>query len=225
MIFNTYCAEQEIARLMTRIPTFRPRGHGSYVFDRFEYSAEDCDCSLCLHYHKKTGCTELNCPYLTERITAGAVPIGEVLLEVFSEVDHFDFQIRLLQYIHKSEESTMQFENEKHREIFTEVIKRLNKKDKCLMAAIYLLTADGKLWNQAKRYIDHDGVHLDRIRLRDCTETAYTLLCCAKDLTLGTKYIAISDLADAEVIPPKLFAVICNAVAIRRYGLGAIQFK
>lgn len=222
MIFNTYYSEKEIKRLMTRIPNFRPRGHGSYVFDRFEYSADDCDCRLCLHYQKKTGCTERLCPYLTEHITAGAVPIGEVLLEVFSEVDHIDFQIRLLQYIHKSEESTMQFKNEKHREIFTEVIKRLNKKDKSLMAAIYLLTADGKLWNQAKRYIDHGGVHLDRIRLRDCTETAYTLFCCAKDLTLGTKYIAISDLADAEVIPPKLFAVICNAIAIRRYGLGAI---
>ena len=225
MIFNTYCLEKEIERLMTRIPNFRSRGHGKYILNRFEYSAEDSDCRLCLHYRKKIGCTVQLCPYLTERITAGAVSIGEVLLETFSEIDHFDFQIRLLQYIHESEENTMQFKNDKHRENFTEAVKRLNKKDKSLMAAIYLLTADSKLWSQAKRYIDHGGVHLDRIRLRDCTETAYTLLCCAKDLTYGTKYIAVSDLADAEVISPKLFGVICNAIAIRRYGLGAIQFK
>ncbi len=225
MIFDTYYSEQEIARLMTRIPNFRPRGYGSYIFDRFEYSAKDCLCRHCLHYLKKTGCTELTCPYLTERITAGAVPIGEVLLETFSEIDHFDFQIRLLQYIHESEENIMQFKNDKHKEAFMDAVKRLNKKDKSLMTAIYLLTADSKLWSQSKRYIDHGGVHLDRIRLRDCTETAYTLFCCAKDLTLGTKYIAISDIADAEVIPPKIFGVICNAVAIRRYGLGAIQLK
>lgn len=224
MIFDTYYSEREIARLMSRIPNFRPRGHGSYVFERFEYTAEDYLCKNCLHYLKKTGCIELTCPYLTERITAGAVPVTEVLLETFSESDHFDFQIRLLQYIHESEKNTMQFKNEKHRETFTEAVKRLNKKDKSLMAAIYLLTADSKLWSQAKRYVDHGGVHLDLIRLRDCTETAYTLLCCAKDLTLGTKYIAVSDLADADIIPPKIFGVICNAIAIRRYGLGAIQF-
>lgn len=224
MIFDTYYSEREIARLMSRIPNFRPRGHGNYVFGRFEYSAEDCDCNLCLHYQKKIGCTKQLCPYMMERITAGAVPITKVLLETFSEIDHFDFQIRLLQYIYESEENTMQFKNDKHRETFTEAVKRLNKKDKSLMAAIYLLTADGRLWGQAKRYIDHGGVHLDLIRLRDCTETAYTLLCCAKDLTLGTKYIAISDLADTGIISPKIFGVICNAIAIRRYGLGAIQF-
>lgn len=225
MIFDTYYSDREIKKLMSRIPNFRPRGHGTYILNRFEYSAEDCLCKNCLHYFKIDGCTKRRCPYLTERITAGAVPIGEVLLEIFSEVDHFDFQIRLFQYIHESEEKTMQFKNDKHRENFTEAVKRLNKKDKSLIAAIYLLTADSKLWIQAKRYIDHGGVYLDRIRLRDCTETAYTLLCCAKDLTYSTKYIAVSDLADAEVIPPKLFGVICNAIAIRRYGIGAIQLN
>lgn len=34
MIFNTYYAEKE--RLMTRIPNFRPRDHGSHVVDLFE---------------------------------------------------------------------------------------------------------------------------------------------------------------------------------------------
>lgn len=225
MIFNTYYSEKEIERLMTRIPNFRPRGHGSYVFDRFEYSAEDCLCKNCLHYFKKVGCTELTCPYLTERITAGVIPITEVLLETFSEVDNIAFQIRLLQYIHESEEKIMQFKNDKHREAFTEAVRKMNKKDNALMAAVYLFTADGRLWNQVSRYVDRCGIAYDRIRISNTTESGYALYCCAKDLALGTKRLTISDLADSDLIPPKIFAVICNAIAIRRYGLGAIQFK
>lgn len=223
MIFNTYYAEKEIERLISHIPNFRPRGHGSYVFDRFEYTADDCSCKNCLHYFKKVGCTELICPYLTERITAGAVSICEVLLETFSEVDHLGFRIRLLQYIHESEENTMQFKNEKHREAFAEAVRKMNKKDNALMAAVYLFTADGRLWNQVSRYVDRCEIAYDRIR--NTTESGYALFCCAKDLALGTKRLTISDLADSDLIPPKLFAVICNAIAIRRYGLGAIQFK
>ena len=37
--------------------------------------------------------------------------------------------------------------------------------------------------------------------------------------------MTISDLADGDVVHPKDFAIICNAMAIRRYGLGAIQYK
>ena len=33
---------------------------------------------------------------------------------------------------------------------------------------------------------------------------AYTLYCAAKDLTLGTKHITVSDLSDADLVPPML---------------------
>ena len=45
----------------------------------------------------------------------------------------------------------------------------------------------------------------------------------AKDLTLGTKHITVSDLADADLVPPMLFRTICNAMAIRRFGLAAVK--
>ena len=64
-----------------------------------------------------------------------------------------------------------------------------------------------------------------RFVISNTTEAGYALFCCAKDLAIGTKHLTISDLADSDLIPPKLFGVICNAMAIRRYGLGAIQFK
>ena len=224
MFNDTYDHIREIERLMKQIPNFRPRGHGVYIFSKFEYTAKDCDCRYCLHYRKGYGCTKDQCPYMKERITAGAVPLGEVLIETLSCVDNFAFQHRLMRYIKESEENPMNFKNEKHRAVFEEAVKRQNKKDYTLMSALYLLTADGRLWNQISRYVSKGEIAFDRIRLNGTTESGYTLFCCAKDLALGTKHITVSDLADSELISPKLFAVICNAMAIRRYGLGAIQF-
>ncbi len=74
MFNDTYDHIREIERLMRQIPNFRPRGYGVYIFSKFEYTAKDCDCRYCLHYRKGYGCTEDQCPYMKERITAG-VPL------------------------------------------------------------------------------------------------------------------------------------------------------
>ena len=54
----------------------------------------------------------------------------------------------------------------------------------------------------------------ENIKLHNCTERAYTLYCAAKDLTLGTKHLTVSDLSDADLVPPMLFRTICNAMAV-----------
>ena len=95
MLLTITYTDRELERLMTRIPNFRPRGYGVFVFNKFEYTAKDCDCRYCLHWQKEIGCTEGKCPYMKERITAGAVPIKEALLEALSPVNHFAFQKKL----------------------------------------------------------------------------------------------------------------------------------
>ena len=87
----------------------------------------------------------------------------------------------------------------------------------------YLLTADIRLWNCCKHHINNGCIFFENIKLRNCSERAYTLYCAAKDLTLGTKHITISDLADIKLVPPVLFRIICNAMAIRRFGLAAVK--
>ena len=119
----------------------------------------------------------------------------------------------------------MNFRNEKHRLAFVEAIRKLDKKNFALMSALYLLTAEHKLWMQIRNYVERNEIKFDRFKPKDSTENGYTLLCCAKDLYLGTKHITIIDLADTELIAPRMFALICNAMAIRRFGLGAIQYK
>ena len=116
----------------------------------------------------------------------------------------------------------MNYRNEKHRIAFTEEIKRMNGKDYALMSAVYLLTAERALWMKAKPQAGQNKIRFDAINLQKSTENAYTLFCCAKDLYLGTKHITIKDLADKELIAPRIFDLVCNAMAIRRFGLGAI---
>lgn len=73
-------------------------------------------------------------------------------------------------------------------------------------------------------YVQRNEILFENIHLKGSTANGYTLYCTAKDLYLGTKNLTIGDLADTTIIEPKIFGVICNAMAIRRYGLGAVKF-
>lgn len=117
----------------------------------------------------------------------------------------------------------MRYKNEKHKNAFEEAVRKKDKKDYAMMAALYLLTADLRLWNLSKRHVGKIGINFADIRLKNIHENGYALFCCAKDLCLGTKHLTVADLADTDLIPPKLFELICNAMAIRRFGLGAIK--
>ena len=54
-------------------------------------------------------------------------------------------------------------------------------------------------------------------------EKGYTLMCAAKDLYLGTKYMSISDLSDELLISSDVFGLICNAIGIKRFGLKVLS--
>ena len=112
----------------------------------------------------------------------------------------------------------MYFKDERHRTAFSNAVKGLNQKDRRLMSKIYLLSADRALWRAARRELKGNRLPLNKIRLSFCTEWSYTLLCCAKDLAYGTEHITAADLADREVVSPKLLKIICCGIAIRRYG-------
>lgn len=117
----------------------------------------------------------------------------------------------------------MTYINEKHRARFELAAKNTPKANYALLSALYLLTADQRLWSCCKHHINNGCVFFESIKLNNCSERVYTLYCAAKDLTLGTKHITISDLADIKLVPPALFRIICNAMAIRRFGLAAVK--
>ena len=78
MIFSDSPSQKALERMMTQIKGFPPRGSGVMVLRRFEYTAEMCDCRLCLYYNRKKKCTVSQCPCIEERIIAGAADRSEV---------------------------------------------------------------------------------------------------------------------------------------------------
>ena len=155
-------------------------------------------------------------------ITATAATPTEILTATMRQIRCPPFRKRFNEYI-ESEENPMTYINEKHRARFTLAAKNIAKSNYALLSALYLLTADQRLWSCCKHHIINGCVFFENIKLNNCTERAYTLYCAAKDLTLGTKHLTVSDLSDADLVPPMLFRTICNAMAIRRFGLAAIK--
>lgn len=119
----------------------------------------------------------------------------------------------------------MKFRNRRHQELFNQAIRCLDRQNFTLMAVVYLLTADTRLWSMARQSICYSGVDFNRIRLRNCSVGMYTLYSAAKDLYFGTDVLILSVLADNRVVSPKVFKVICNAIVICRVGLNAICTK
>lgn len=112
----------------------------------------------------------------------------------------------------------MNYRNEKHRTVFTEVVNRMDQNNRALMAAVFLLTADYQLWNRVGRYAERNEIHFDKMKQKDSTECAYLLLSAAEDLYHGTSHLIIADLTDANLVSPKMFDLICEAMKIRRFG-------
>ena len=68
---------------------------------------------------------------------------------------------------------------------------------------------------------EENSVDFDAIKLNAIHPKGYTLYCAAKDIYLGTRHLTVSDLMDMNLVTPKLFGVITNAMAIRRFGMRA----
>lgn len=148
---------------------------------------------------------------------------AEVMAATVSSVQCPDFLRRLNQYIKESERNPMDYRNEKHRAVFENFIKKRDKNNKALMSALYLLTADFMLWRSVKYCVANNVICFEQIHLHGTTTDGYPLFCAAKDLYLGTGCLTVSDLADKSLVPPKVFGLICNAMAIRRFGLEALE--
>ena len=56
------------------------------------------------------------------------------------------------------------FRNNAHRTVFPEVSRNMNRSNYALLAALYLLTADSRLWNQVKDCVQHNQILFDQMK-------------------------------------------------------------
>ena len=110
-----------------------------------------------------------------------------------------------------------------HQRCFEQAVEKLDKNNNVLMSAVYLLTADFRLWKQSRSYVEKDRICFGAFKPINCTENGYTVYCAAKDVYLGTKHFSLSDLADKNLISPFLFELLCTAMAIKRYGVEVLE--
>ena len=97
-----------------------------------------------------------------------------------------------------------------------------------LLAALYLLTADGNLWAQVRDQVTIRKICVDEMRPKNLTGTSYVFFTAARDILLGSRSIDLMEIADPALLSMKSYMILCTSLAIRAFGLGQasrIQFE
>ena len=114
----------------------------------------------------------------------------------------------------------MIYRDERHEHTFEkEVSMRPDSISRPLLAALYLLTADGNLWNQVRDHISLRRVYVEDMRPKNLTGTSYVYFAAAKDIMSGTRNIQLMEIADPALLSMKSYMILCTALAIRSYGV------
>ena len=143
-------------------------------------------------------------------------PIGvshnELVWNTMRHVRNLNFRKRLNDYIKERKAYAMNYRGMRHRVLFNNELQKRENPSAALLCALYLLTADCRLWSRVKQSVNARGIQFQGIKLGELSPEAYTLYMTAKDLYCGTKYITVSDLADKEIVSPQMFGILCEAM-------------
>ena len=90
-----------LERQMMTPPYFSPRGGGQTILCRFRYRPEDVVCKHCTEY-RRGGCTEEVCPWLEERVEAGAVTYASLAAEFYRKWRETELGERIRELLHAS---------------------------------------------------------------------------------------------------------------------------
>ena len=191
-----------------------------------EYEMEDVDCKFCTEYNRKQGgCTRKICPWLAERIEAGVVGYKEALLDSFPHDPRLEAKLHTaVRLFHGSlwlnEAHRQRMEAMKAREGY-----RRRRDTPAYFAAMYLLTADPDTAKRTENCFCRDGIMFSYATTKGISPHGYTLLSAARDIYASGDGIALTDLADREVIDTEAFCLIVNALLIARYGSVALELR
>lgn len=118
----------------------------------------------------------------------------------------------------------MVFRNDNHGVLFEKEIRYHKGCSRKMTAALFLLTADSRLWHQAENHIGTNEIDITAIKLRRLDAMAYVCFTVAKDIITGSRTVSLTELADTSMLSPRYFLVIQTAMLIRGYGLSAANW-
>lgn len=192
------------------------------------YEEKDFNCVYCLYHEKRSGCMYRECPLIPDRVCCGCATIASAWRYMAIEMNHEKLLKRINKYIYSCrwrKENMMIFINTFHQNTFMNQYNRLNHENSKLLSAVYLLSADKRLWDCAWSFVYKNGISFAKIKPKHLSADGYTLFCAARDIYLGSRHFSLSELADPAVINRSGFCLVLNAMGIRRYGYSYIKKK
>ncbi len=208
----------EIFMQLYRYPSNRGGGHRKI---EYEYTKKDCDCRYCLHYKYKR-CRVPKCAVLKERIICRAATYNEILNALSIDATDNRIKYRIQDYMEEKYMKKIQFGSESHKKRFESQFEKINKKNKALVAAVYLLSIDKEVWRQCWSNIQFNNIRIEEKKISSSGKNGYLYFCAAKDLFYGTKRVSIGEITDRDIVSEKAFALLMNAIAIKQYGFNAV---
>ena len=201
---------------MMMVPNFAPRSSSSAVLCHYRPTAADMDCRNCLQYRRRS-CRSLSCPYLSERLAAGAVTMDELIVETVRPWKHLPLKQRAVGLACREER--FHFEGQLHvmrMEEMTQVdLEYVNSR---WLATVYLLSAHAGLWRKTLFAVKPDQIDFALVRLGESTVQEYVLYRAAKGICTGTLGATSEELADPELVNDETLLLILCAAVTARYG-------
>ena len=157
------------------------------------------------------------------------VPYGELVLLFVGEIPPSRLAARIIDLKNRGEVAGSVFRSGQHKKRFREICENGDYPFLCSdhgrAAALFLLSADTFLWNQAKPCITKDGIRYREMAVHGIEPDGYALLCAAKEMCGGRPGLSLSELGDPELIGDRLLQVILTGILISRHGIGIMAEK
>lgn len=150
MYFSDNAHLHEVEKMMCNIPNFHARGYGIRVCKR--------DMDDCMKQQPPPRSYE------------------EMMEATMAAIRYTPFMERMNQYMEEREKNEMNhYRNRKHKKAFEEAIEKKDLKNYALISAIYLMTADFKLWQIMKHHTTRNEIDFEDVKLGNIQESGYTL--------------------------------------------------
>ena len=201
---------------MRMVPNFAPRRHGKMSSRSYHPTAADVDCKYCLHYRYKT-CLRRTCPYLAERLEAGAVTLPELTSETVRAWKYIPLRRRAMSVMRRTD--SIHFEGQLHLARMVDAWKNCHHLDNgAWLAAVYLLSAHTELWVRTSMAVLRDQIDFTAVRLKGIGTQDYILYRAAKGVFQGTLGATSEELADIDLVTNKTLLLVLSAALIAQYG-------
>lgn len=216
----------ELEQLMMLVPNFMPRRSGVIVVKKVENKKEPVRCQDC-DYPISDCCNDIPCIYFAERLAAGLVDYARIVENYFKDNGSLRLKRRLHDLVTNFDGEI--FLNPIHRSRFHTVCRLQNisieDRNPAYLAALFLLTADNKLWCAAKEHIYLDNFDFKKMHLNGMNTDGYAIFQAARTIYTGREYIKQDEIADKTLIDEHTFKIIINAKLLSKYGAAMFQIK